>query len=66
MKLGERNKSLRPALNVRRKKTRVCANCRHSKLRDGFVWCVRPGGYSEDVGDGERYFMTCDGWVKDD
>ncbi len=53
---------LAPALNVRHRSLQVCATCRDWRSIAGAGYCVRPGGFSCDVGDMTQYFMVCDRW----
>lgn len=62
--MERRSKRLKPAKNVRLVRPRVCAFCKFYHIMDGFSFCERSGGFSEDAGDMMQYMTTCDGWTE--
>jgi hypothetical protein len=58
-----KNKSLKPARNVRVVRPRCCASCKHHESYDGFELCKRLDGYEGDTGDGEAFYHVCDLWT---
>lgn len=56
-------KRLLPVRDLQLKPPRVCATCKHGRIDDGSLECLRPNGPTFDTGVGNHWYYVCSGYV---